>query len=81
MEEAFGRTPHAGESAEQGFRHDLRRAAVQRAKARAAYTIGRPPKADALLARELKEAGADVEIIATTLHVHQRTALRYLETE
>jgi hypothetical protein len=68
-----------GESAEQGFRHDIKRAAVERAKARGAYTVGCPKKADPLLAQELRDAGADVEMIATTLGVSERTVFRYLK--
>jgi hypothetical protein len=69
----------AGESAEAGFKHDLRRAATERAKASGSYSAneGRPQKADPALARKLKDSGVPDEMIATTLGVSPRTVSRY----
>jgi len=70
-----------GESAAQGFKHDLRRAGTERAKVSGSYSAneGRPQKADPALARTLREAGVPFDMIARTLDVSPRTVFRYFK--
>jgi DNA invertase Pin-like site-specific DNA recombinase len=71
----------SGELPEVAFKRDLRRFAVDRARARGAYeqNAGRPKKADPALARKLNDSGVPFEIIVTTLGVSPRTLHRYFK--
>lgn len=70
-----------GESVEDGFKRDLKRAATKRAKARNAYTIGRKREHSPELVRSLKRGGSTVAEIATMLNVTERTVYRDLKIQ
>jgi Homeodomain-like domain len=65
----------------EGFRRDLRRAAVQRAKARGSYANikGRPRKADDDVILELADLGNSIEAISAICSVSPRTVYRALQ--